>query len=82
MPTLLVYGDVAYLDEEQLFRLTNVSAGEAEVFRYAGERPEALWRIEGAGGSMLTGDFKAAVDAFKMGGNNMVKIEIVLEDVE
>ena len=42
--------------------------------------PEELWRVKGKNGTMLSADFKSALDAFQMGGKHMVKIEIIVFD--
>ncbi len=42
--------------------------------------PGELWRVEGMNGTMLSADFKSALNAFQMGGKRMAKIEIIVFD--
>ncbi len=77
MSKLLVYENYAYLNDEDRRRHGIVKGEPAETFEYKFAPPADLWRVEGCNGSMLTKKFQAALDAFQMGGDRMVKIEVI-----
>lgn len=78
MPELLVYENYAYLSDGDRQRHGIVGERPAERFAYKSMPPEELWRVKGNNGTMLSADFKSALDAFQMGGKYMVKIEIIV----
>ncbi len=80
MPELLVYENYAYLSDGDRQRHGIVGEAPDEMFAYKSMPPEELWRVEGQNGTMLSADFKSALDAFQMGGKRMVKIEIIVFD--
>ncbi len=80
MAELLVYGKYAYLSDEDRDRHGVVDGTPGETFVYEGLPPQALWRVEGPNGAMLSAEFKAALNAFRMGGDRMVMIEIIVFD--
>ncbi len=80
MPELLVYENYAYLSDGDCQRHGIVGEAPDETFAYKSMPPEELWRVEGKNGTMLSADFKSALDAFQMGGKHMVKIEIIVFD--
>lgn len=77
MAELLVFEEYAYLNDEDRQRHGVVDETPGDKFEYQGMPPEALWRVEGPNGTMLSAEFQAALSAFQMGGNRMVKIEII-----
>lgn len=77
MSKLLVYENYAYLNDEDRRRHGIVNGEPAETFEYKYTPPADLWRVEGCNGSMLTEKFQAALEAFQMGGDRMVKIEVI-----
>jgi len=74
---LLVYENYAYLNEHDRERHGIVNGEPQESFIYKNLPPEELWRVEGGNGTMVTADFKSALNAFQMGGHRMVKIEVI-----
>ena len=80
MAELLVFEEYAYLSDEDRRRHGVVGETPGEAFVYKGMPPPALWRVEGPNGTILSAEFKAALDAFQMGGNRMVRIEIIVFD--
>ena len=80
VPELLVYENYAHLSDADRQRHGIVGERPAERFTYKSMPPEELWRVKGKNGTMLSADFKSALDAFQMGGKHMVKIEIIVFD--
>ena len=78
MPELLVCENYAYLCDGDRQRHGIVGETPDEAFTYKGMPPEELWRVKGKNGTMLSADFKSALDAFQMGGKNMVNIETIV----
>lgn len=78
MAELLVYENFAYLNDEDRQRHGFVQDAVAEKFVYKGLHPQELWRVEGTNGTMLSAKFQDALKAFQMGGERMVKIEIIV----
>jgi len=78
VPELLVYENYAYLSDDDRQRHGIVAEAPDDTFAYKGAPPEELWRVEGPNGAMLSAEFKSALNAFQMGGNRMVKIEIIV----
>ncbi len=76
----MVYENYAYLSDEDRRRHGVVDEIAGEKFVYRGLPPQELWRVEGPNGSMLSAEFKAALNAFQMGGSRMVRIEIIVFD--
>ena len=77
MSKLLVYKKYAYLNAEDRRRHGIVNGKPAERFEYKFTPPAELWRVVGSNRSMLTEKFKITLDAFQMGGERMVKIEVI-----
>ena len=80
MPELLFYENYAYLSDGDRQHHGFVGETPDETFAYKGMPPEELWRVEGKNGTVLSADFKSALDALQMGGKCMVKIEIIVFD--
>jgi len=80
VPELSVYKNYAYLSGGGRQRHGIVGETPGETFAYKGMPPEELWRVEGKNGTMLSADFKSALDAFQMGSKRMVKVEIIVFD--
>ena len=76
MSKLLVYKKYAYLNDEDR-RQGIVNGKPAETFEYKFTPPAELWRVLRSNGFMLTEKFQTALDAFQMGGERMVKIEVI-----
>ena len=74
---LLIYENYAYLSEHDRERHGIVNGEPQDLFTYKNLPPEELWRVEGDSGTLVTADFQSALKAFQMGGNQMVKIEVV-----
>ena len=77
MSKLLVYKKNAYLNDEGRQRYGIVNGKPAERFEYKFTHPAELWRVVESNGSMLTEKFQTALNAFQMGGERMVKIEVI-----
>lgn len=78
MAELLVYENYAYLSDEDRQRHGINEDTPGEKFVYEGLPPQELWRVEGSNGTMLSATFKDALKAFQMGGNHLVKVEIIV----